>query len=148
MDGDPIPPTDTALRHCNKLQVDQSGRVSGAAFMYKERDLRSDEPYLSICWLEYDKSISREEQLQMVRRELACNLTVRPSHKLAPLNVGFIKDYILREIQCSLNFLHKPLRNYSTHSGIFGVPIESPDLVAAMLAEKAGNPVPAIAPES
>ena len=88
MTGDPIPDEHYVARHLTKTRI-ENGLPAEHAFIPKE-----GEHEVSVNWLgSYDES-TQEAQLDCVRGVLNRRRTVRPSCRLALLNVGAAKQAV------------------------------------------------------
>lgn len=119
INNQPIPDTDSVLRHCSGQELDDDGWPMAAAF---EPRLDKGETELSVNWLQFFQFATFDEQLDALRSELAQVRKVKPSHRLAQLIVGTSKQYVQQHSHDGrvLRFLHRP-RNDDSHSEIFDV---------------------------
>jgi hypothetical protein len=86
MNGDSIPDADHVLRHVKGRFV-QGEDIDGGGFR-----LRAGEPELSFNWMEYYRSCTPDEQLQLIRRTFPLKLNKKD--RFAKLNVGFTKHHV------------------------------------------------------
>lgn len=85
--------------------------------------LRTGEEYLSVDWLERSDEIELIEQIRHVVLQLAKrDRKVRPSHRLARLNVGRAEEVVSEMFGVLLCFFGLRKRKKDTYSGIFDVP--------------------------
>ena len=103
--------------------------------------LRSDEPGLSVNWLEYFQGRDKTGQLEEVRKHIQRKLG--RNGRLAELNVGFTLGYIGQRL-ADFRFVHSPSPPRGqypadpSHSDILGLPpLESPEseLIGDLIAE-------------
>lgn len=128
MTGDPLPNSDHIARICERKYVESEGVASGA-FM-----LRKDEGYLSVQWLEHLGKANRQEEIGEAREIFSRNLKLRPSAKIAVLNVEKTCDHVVRESGFAIWVLHQPAPNDCAHSGIFGTD-QDHELIAELIRE-------------
>ena len=120
MVGEDLTDGSHVVRYAKPTLVREDGSLGGEAFQ-----LRLQESSLSINWLECFKGFSKPQQLDEVRR--LSRLQMRRNGRLAELQVGYTKQYVLGELD-SLRFVHMPLAaegKYEadpSHSEILGLP--------------------------
>ena len=145
MKGEPISDDDNVTRLCTSQNINPSDESpSPAAFI-----LRSQDEYVSVKWLEFFGTLSREGQLEEVRRALASKMTVRSSARLGLLNVAIAKARVERDVSADvvIAFLHRPdePRPDPSHSGIFFSRGDAQLAIATALAEAVKSMLPAVA---
>lgn len=123
MTGDDLPNEHHVVRYVKYRSLLSNGEPAGSAFCLRED--RPDETGVSVNWLECFNNLTKEQQLDKVRR--LSRITMRKSGRLAELNVGATKQSIRSELE-SLRFIHKPLDAIDeyladpSHSEITGLP--------------------------
>lgn len=139
MKGDDLPNEHHVVRYVNHRSQKSDGSPTGAAFSLRKG--RSDETGLSVNWLEYFDSDTKDQQLDEVRRLL--RLQKKKSACFAELNVGITKQRVHNELD-DLRFIHMPLcatnehESDPSHSEIINLPpANSPEaeLIGDMIAE-------------
>jgi len=91
-----VPDPDHAVRYIKGSDIDD-GVVNGQGFL---------EPDASANWLEYfDPPLNNQVAEVVSRKRIKYGATGR----LARLNVGHVRAYILSELGANLAFVHKPL---------------------------------------
>lgn len=99
--------------------------------------LRSDEPYLSVNWLEHTGASSRVDQLKIVRTHLTKKgMNLPEKGRLAVLHLQTVFDHVETEAPDSrrLTAHHEPqLPHDPSHSGIYGYSAED-QLIADLIA--------------
>ena len=130
MKGDTIPDNDHIARLCLPKHVDDE-QIQATAFQ-----LRPNEDILSVNWLEFLNCSSRESQIDEIRKTYMSKLDVKPSAKIAVLNVGEVRKKVLTESSDDRNLevLHDPLRNDPSHSGIYNLK-QDDELIAELILE-------------
>jgi len=129
--GDEVPDSDNVTRLCSKTQLNEDGWPEATAFL-----LKTNEPYLSVNWLEHVRLEDREQQIAEVRRVLNRKRDVRASARLALLNVGQARAAVLSGTpnRVAIEVRHEPedgpLEDPS-HAGIYNLPIANTDISAA-----------------
>ena len=137
---------DHVVRYVAPRFIHDDNSVDSAAFR-----LRGNENGLSAHWLEYFGNMTKEQQLQEVRR--LTRLTVRRNGRFAELNVGATQASLHR-LDVHLSFVRNPLpadAQYppdGSHTEIIGLPPgDSPnaELAGDLIAEcvQALHPAPA-----
>ncbi len=100
--------------------------------------LRSDEPYLSVNWLESTGASSLTQQLAIVRQHLINKgMTLPAKGRLAVLHLRAVFDHVQSNTPDSrtLTAHHEPcLPHDPSHSGIYGYD-DSDDSIADLIAE-------------
>lgn len=119
MDGDHLPDSDNIVRHVPSTAVDDDGDVTSAAFKLRHE---RGEDHISVSWMEYFGKQSFADNLESVKQELSGFRVLKPSQKLACLNVGNSCKYVRDETNppIQLEIIHKP-RSDDSHSGIFNI---------------------------
>ncbi len=144
MKDDPIPAADHVARYCPASKLDEEGSPGPDAFV-----LRDGEASLSVFWLEYRGAEDRPTQLGQVRHDVALGLTMRPSARLAILNVGRLQTAVRAGsvAQWAVTVTHQPRTPPDSHSGVFcGDPVANWEVIAARLAVAASEVHPAVPP--
>ena len=138
MKGDKIPDRDHISRFCKPMQV-EDGQIQPAAFM-----LRSDEENLSVNWLEFLNSPNRESVLAEIRNIYSAKLSIGASAKIAILNVGEVRDIVIKESLDGRNLevLHEPEPDHPSHSEIYNLRHDD-ELVAELILETVYETYPA-----
>ncbi len=132
MTGDEIPDGDNVTRLCSFTQLNEEGWPEAAAFV-----LKTNEPYLSVNWLESLRIENRADQIIEVLRVLATKRKVAASAKLALFNVGEAKAAVLAgtEDRLEISFRHEPEDGNPSdpsHAGIYSLPLVDTDITAAV----------------
>ena len=70
--GDSIPDTDDVVRYAGGSQVNEYG-IDGVAFQLRPRDMTEPDPGLSCNWLDYFTGISKQAQVECVRKVVHLN---------------------------------------------------------------------------
>lgn len=128
MRGDQLPDGSNVTRLCSKTQLSEEGWPEATAFL-----LKTNEPYLSVNWLEGLGIEGRDEQIAEVLRVLKSKRDVRPSARLALINVGEARTAVRTGTPDNLEiwFAHDPEDNDESHSGAYNLPIADSSLMAA-----------------
>jgi hypothetical protein len=139
MKGDPVPSQDHIARLCGGAKLDDDRNVTGACFLP-----RLNEEYLSVNWLEPLHPEDRTVQLTSLRQVLAGKVTLGAKAKLAVLNVGEVRNHVLRESpdRRKLRVLHEPEANDAFHCGIYDIEPD-PYLIADLIVEVVREVYPA-----
>ena len=149
MTSEDIPDADNVVRYIGGSKI-EDGVVLGEAFRLPAENPERNSP--SVNWMDCFRGLSKAEQLSEVRRR--SRLTLRPSGRLAELNVGATREYLRREIN-ALRFVKTsldtapPYQADPSHGDIVGLPAaESPmaSLVGDMIAECVQARHPAVPP--
>lgn len=121
MKGDQLPESNHITRFCKGTQVNEDGTVSPAAF-----ELRPNEEYLSINWLENLKLSDRSSEINELRSVLQKKLTFGKNAKLTVLNVGEVFKNVFQKSgdRRKLRFLHEPEPDDPSHSGIYDTKVD------------------------
>lgn len=140
MRGDNIPERDTISRYCPFTKISEiTGKPSGDAFKLKSGDFKSENPHVSVNWLEYFAGKEKEIQINEVRNVLSIKMKggIGGRSKLALLKVAAIHK-CFENSGCNLRILHWPdiTDDYDdqSHAGIFDVESD-PDVIADMIAQ-------------
>lgn len=131
MTGDQIHEQDHIARYCSPKHV-PDGKIQATAFMLRQVDTS-----LSVNWLEYFKCSSRAGEIDEIRKAYAAkNLIVKPSGRIAVLNVGEVRNKVLTESPDSRNLevLHDPLIDDFSHAGIYNLKQDN-ELIAELILE-------------
>ena len=123
----------------------QLGQIDGSAFIWNGRG-----DGLSVNWLECFGNLPKERQLDIIRQLI--RLQMRPSGRLAELNVGTVLAHITAQLD-SPRFVRKPLAETTdfkadpSHCELVGLPSQEEDeLKAAEIGEIIANCVASIHP--
>lgn len=147
MKDDPIRDGHHVTRLCTttKLNNDQT-RPIAAAFILNGHE------YLSVNWVEYFGLPNREDAIEQIRQWLSRKLDLRPSYRLALLNVGDLIARVKADTLGTviLKVLHRPdepeQKPDPSHAGIFDLPYQDKETmlrVADALVESVLDTVPA-----
>lgn len=131
MKGDQILDPDHIARFCRPLQV-EDGQIQATAFM-----LKSNEPSLSVNWLEFLNCSNRNSEINGIRNVYAAKLSVGARAKIAVLNVGEVIEKVLTESPDKRNIevLHDPIEDDDpSHSGIYNLK-QDDELIAELILE-------------
>ena len=82
--GADIPDSDHVVRYCSPKHVDK-GRIAESAF-----ELRSNDKYFSVNWLECFEQFNDNERLKAIENSL--DITVKSDGKFAQIHVGNAKQ--------------------------------------------------------
>ena len=143
MNNDPIPDPCNVVRHCLRKYVDEDGDITSAAFKLRHE---KNEEYLSVMWLEYFTDPTFQNKLDKVRGDLQHRRSLKPRDRLATLNVGVTRDYVMSSMSDGriLTFKHMPGRhNDNSHSGVFNIEPNG-DEVAELMVESVSDVSPAV----
>ena len=144
MSTNDLPADSKVVRYIKPTQILDDGSVDGSAFL-----LKPNETGLSVNWFEVFSGLSKDQQLDEVRR--LSRLEMRKTGCLAEISVGKTKQHV--SSKSSLRFIHKPLEaeeDYEadpSHSEIEGLPdVDSSiaALVGDMIAECIITSYPAV----
>lgn len=108
------------VRYARPSALREDGTVSGEVFQ-----LRDQEPYLSVNWLEYFEGCSKEQQLREVIQLI--RLELKATGHLAKVHVSSTIHHVQERLD-DLRIVHCPLEadeKYKadpSHSGIVGLP--------------------------
>ncbi len=116
MKGNTVVPDDHHISRLAQPGKCIDGRVTAAAFR-----LRDDETYLSVNWLESLGLPTRTTQIQAIQSVLGSKLSLRPSARIAVLNVGKTRNHVTESSGLELEVLHQPEPDDPSHSGIHGL---------------------------
>ncbi|MDE2216446.1 MAG: hypothetical protein KGJ87_04695 [Planctomycetota bacterium] len=132
MRGDTIPDKNHIARYCKPTQA-PDGQIQATAFM-----LRADEESLSVDWLEFLNCPSRESEITKIRNIYSTRFrSVGASAKIAVLNVGEVREKVLKESQDrrNLEVLHNPENpDDPSHSGIYNLK-QDDEMIAELILE-------------
>ena len=137
MTGDSLPDADHVSRYCSPGRI-EDGLPAAAAF-----ELRPQDQYLSVNWLEYWRLSDLGMALDRIRGEF--DLRVSESGRFAVLNVSEVKAAVEKVTQRRPSITHQPTATMDSHAAVFGF-FASDFEVAAELAEivAAENVFPAV----
>lgn len=114
--------------YCSSSKLDDSRLPSARAFLFRERD-----SYLSANWLEYFRKPDRADALECVRHALRDKgFTIRPTGRLAVLNVGAAKEAALGVGNRTFYIQYRPEPDDPSHAALGGYEPD-PMLVALAL---------------
>jgi len=138
MKGDRIPDQNHIARFCRPRQV-ADGQIQATAFM-----LRVDEESLSVNWFEFLNCPSRESEIDELRKTYSAKLRVGLHAMIAVLNVGGIREKVLKESldRRNLEVLHNPAVGDPSHSGIYNLK-QDDELIAELILETVCESYPA-----
>lgn len=125
MTGDQLPDDDHVAYYCSSSKIDGRGLPSARAFLP-----RGNETHLSVNWLEYLGEPDRPSAIARVRLVLDKKITIRPSGRLAVLNVGEAKGAARGAGNTTLAVEHRPEPCDPSHTGITGY--SSGDMVVGL----------------
>lgn len=117
-----LPDDSTVVRYVRPSQTRDDGTIDGAAFQ-----LRPDEDYLSVQWLEQFDHIPQDKRLEQAARLIRLRLS--KTGRFAKFNVGAIARAV-QKAGFDIRFLHYPLEASNdheadpSHSGVSGLPSE------------------------
>ncbi len=119
-----LPESDHVVHYVPDRLIGERNNLDPAAFMLRPADMKYDPSGVSVNWLEFTGSSSKDEQLAQIREW--STLTLRKSGRFAELNVGNVLGMINAELDCA-KIVHDPKEDPS-HSLILGLPTpEEPD---------------------
>lgn len=118
------------VRYCPLRALDNDGRPTLVAF-----DLRDDESYLSVNWLEYFQDTAQRSRIDQVREAMGRRLTLGRRGRLLELEVQDVKE-AGGMVGCELRIEPRDNHDDPSHAGIDGWgSAEEHALVAAQLLE-------------
>ena len=131
MKGETIPDQNHIARFCRPMQAPE-GQIQATAFMLRE----VDKNHLSVNWLEFLNCSSRESEITKIRTIYSETFTVGARARIAILNVGEVREKVLKESPDGRNLevLHDPLINDPSHSGIYNLK-QDDELIAELILE-------------
>ena len=141
MKGDTIPDNNHIARLCLPKHVDDE-QIQATAFQLRP----PNEPFLSVNWLEFLNCQSRESEIEEIQKVYCAKLDVRPSAKIAVLNVGDVRNKVLTESQDrrNLEVLHDPEEPVDpSHSGIYNLKQNDEIEIAELILETVRDSYPA-----
>lgn len=132
MKGDVIPNNNNIARFCKPITAPE-GQIQAAAFMLRSD---SDEDSLSVNWLEFLDCLDRESEINKIRKIYSNKFHVGPKAKIAILNVGKVREEVRKKSLDgrNLKFLHEPLDDDSSHSGIYNLKPDN-EFIAELILE-------------
>lgn len=144
MKGDRVPDKDHIARYCGGAKIDEDGNVTGPCF-----ELRSEEEYLSVNWLELLHSTNRTTQLEALRDVFTSKgMRLGATAKFAVHQVGKIREHIRSETTDvrELRVLHEPIDEGDikdlSHCGVYDMRPDA-DLIADLVAQIINETYPA-----
>lgn len=115
MNGDVLPDTNHVSRYCSPATI-ESGVILPAAFQ-----IRDNESYLSVNWLEHLSTVSPELAINMVREVFRRKAyTLKRGGKFVRFNVGDVRKVIQSTTHTVIQIEHLPEENDASHAGISG----------------------------
>lgn len=118
---------DHVSRYCRPGTI-EGGEVQASAFQ-----LKPNEEYLSVNWLEYFGARNLEEAIQCVRLAFQRKgYGVSKNGRFAVLGVEEALTVVSQAHSCSLNIEHRPTDDDPSHSGIFGYHIEDIEIASEL----------------
>mgnify|MGYP005994149741 CR=1 FL=1 len=138
--GKPIPETDSLARYCGASKI-LDNKPIGAAF-----NLRPNEEYLSVNWLEFYNNDDRIKQIEKVVADVNRAKKTGSTSKLALFNmstaIAAVKAITKHAIQLSAT--HEPISvpSNQSHAGLHGYLLDNAT-VENVLAEIVDDVVPA-----
>ena len=138
MKCDRIPDNNHISRLCLPKHV-QDNQIQATAFQ-----LRSNENYLSVNWLEFLNCPGRENEIEEIRKTYMENFDIGRRAKIAVLNVGEVRYKVLTESEDGRNLevYHEPEINDPSHSGIYNLK-QGDELIAELILETVLESYPA-----
>ena len=139
MKGERIPEQNHVSRYCSATRCTESGEVTGAAFQ-----LHPQHVFLSVNWLEFLQLLSRDEEVNEIRKVLSSKLRLGTGSKIAVLNVGeLLKSVRIKSPDGKkLSVLHEPEEIDPSHSGVYGFSSDD-DMIADLIAQVVSETYPA-----
>jgi hypothetical protein len=134
VDNDPIFNDQHIARYCSQRRLDSYNKP-----MYLAFQLRPNEQYLSVNWLEYFDLMLRNQQISALRQVfLDKGRGLGAMARFAVLNVGEMRNHVLQGTagRTCLTVLHKPEIKDQSHCGIFGSTYGDDEGIAALIVEK------------
>lgn len=131
--GSKVPDSDHIARYCKPGTLNENKIPTGDSFR-----LRSNEPSLSVNWLEFLDANNRNNAIKKLRQCFAQKgFAVKVSGKFAVLNVDTIVTYVHNECGCLLEVIHEGGKDPS-HCGVYNIPVSEDKamLVGELMAEK------------
>jgi hypothetical protein len=133
MKGDTIPDQHHIARLCRPKCISPDEKIQASAFM-----VRVGEESLSVNWLEFLKSSSRENEiaeLQNIYSKKFNKVEVRA--QIAVLNVGEVREKVLAESpdRRNLKVFHNPEVNDPSHSGIYNLRHDDEIIITELILE-------------
>ena len=111
----PLPDEHHVARYCKP-----SSLVDGLP-LPKAFELRKDEEYLSVNWLEYFGESDLNAAVERVQKAFRNKrYQVRPNARLAILDVGTAKNAVRENTKSEPAIKHLPSQRDPSHAGIFG----------------------------
>ncbi len=119
-------------RYCKPSAVGDNGLPLAAAF-----ELRDGEDYLSVNWLEFFETSDLSQAIDFVRQAFKKKkYEVRPNGKFVSLQVGKVKEVILRNGHLPVKIIHFDEEDDPSHGGVYGY-TASDELISTEIAELA-----------
>ena len=126
MQDDPIPGEHHVTRYCSPVRVDD-GAPMASAF-----ELRTDEQFLSVNWLECWGDAPVTEALEWVRHEVGRGLQLREGGVFAILNVDDVKVAVTRITGAAPRVTHQPTPIMQSHAGVFDFGVQHRDVAVEL----------------
>lgn len=123
----PIPNEHHVSRYC------KPSTVEGDIVMASAFQLKPDEEYLSVNWLEYFGLQDVEQAIQRVRLAFQQKgYDVRKNGRFAVLSVDEVSRVIRQTFNRSLTIEHRPTCRDPSHAGISGYGVEDMEIAAEL----------------
>ena len=117
MNGDLLSRHDHVVRYCKPGDV-ENGLPTANAFKLR----RAVEDSLSVNWLEICNADNRADGVAQIREALRPKLTLKPTGRLAVLNVGEGVQQAVAATSCKLSFVHLPEDADESYTRVYGYP--------------------------
>lgn len=141
MTNPPLPDADHFSRYCKPSDVENGAPLSTAF------QLRENEPYLSVNWLEFFGEKNQKSAVAQVRKAFQRkSYTLKANGRFAVLNVNAAKQAVKEHTRITLRIEHMPESDDESHSGIHGYTQEDLTVAIELAALVAlGSVYPAVA---
>ncbi|MXX97307.1 MAG: hypothetical protein F4065_08815 [Rhodothermaceae bacterium] len=117
-------------RYCKPSAIGDDGLPLATAFELRDRD-----DHLSVNWLEFFETTDLPQAIDYVRQAFReKKFGVRRNGKFVSLQVGMVKEVILRNSDLPAKIIHLPEQNDPSHSGVFGY-TASDELISTEISE-------------
>ncbi len=121
-----LPNSDHVSRYCKPTSVGRDGLPTTAAF-----ELRPNEKYLSVNWIEYFDTLDLGTGIECVRGTFRRkDYQLRPNGRFAVVGVEAALAVIVKTVGRLGRVEHMPLADDESHAGLWGYTTE--DLVVAV----------------